>query len=453
MYEKECTTDKRSLLYVVKGITYIMLLGIVLLTGSIPARAATAVDTNGALKVEGTKLVSTKTGQAVQLRGVSTHGINWDVGYPYISKSAFKTLRDEYSVNAIRLAMYTTEYFGYCDKGSAGESQSDVQKTLKQRIDDGVQAATELGMYVIIDWHVLNDQTPLKYQTEAKAFFKEISKKYASYENVIYEICNEPNGGTGWSDIKKYANAVIPVIRENDGDAVIIVGTPTWSQDVDVASRDPLSYDNIMYTLHFYSATHKDSYRDKLKTALANGLPVMVTEYGVSEASGNGAINTGEAKKWLDLLDQNEISYFAWSLSNKAETASLLKSGTSKKSGWKTSDLSSAGKWIFKQYNARSGSKSYEPGKVKKPTGKNLKGKKLKVTYKTVSNASGYQINYATNKKFKKAVTIKTKKTTYTLKKLKKGKTYYVRVRAYRTVDGKTYYGAYSAVRKVRIKK
>lgn len=453
MYEKGCTPDKKSLFSIVKGITYIMLLGIVLLMGSIPVQAATAVDTNGALKVEGTKLVSTNTGNAVQLRGVSTHGINWDVGYPYISKASFQTLRDKYSVNAVRLAMYTTEYYGYCDKGSAGESQDEVQKTLKQRIDTGVQAATELGMYVIIDWHILNDQTPLKYQEQAKAFFKEMSGKYASYNNVIYEICNEPNGGTSWADIKKYADEVIPVIRANDGDAVIIVGTPTWSQDVDVASQSPLSYDNIMYTLHFYSATHKDSYREKLKTALANGLPVMVTEYGVSEASGNGAINTSEAKKWLDLLDANEISYFAWSLSNKAESASLLKAGTSKKNGWKTSDLSAAGKWVFKQYNARSGSKSYEPAKVKKPTVKNLKGRKLKISYKKVSNAAGYQISYATNKKFKAAATIKTKKTTYTLKNLKKGKTYYVRVRAYRTVDGKTYYGAYSAVRHVKVKK
>lgn len=454
MYEKEYVrTTVKPVLPILKCITYMIIFGVVLLTAGISSQAATAVETNGALKVEGTKLVSGKTGQAVQLRGVSTHGINWDVGYPYISKAAFKTLRDEYSVNAIRLAMYTTEYFGYCDKGSAGESRADVQKTLKQRIDDGVQAATELGMYVIIDWHVLNDRTPLTYQSEAKAFFKEMSQKYAAYDNVIYEICNEPNGGTSWSDIKKYANAVISVIRANDADAVIIVGTPTWSQDVDVASQSPLNYDNIMYTLHFYSATHKDSYRDKLKTALAAGLPVMVTEYGVSEASGAGAINTGEAKKWLDLLDQNEISYFAWSLSNKAESASLLKAGTSKTSGWKTSDLSAAGKWVLGQYNERSGNKSYKPAKVKAPTIKNLQGKKLKISFKKVDNASGYQISYATNSKFKKASTKKTKKTAYTLKKLKKGKTYYVRVRAYRTVNGKTYYGAYSKARHIKIRK
>lgn len=454
MREKESKRVNRiTQLSIVKYVLYLMTFGIMILAGSIQTQAATAVEQNGALKVEGTKLVSSKTGKAVQLRGVSTHGINWDVGYPYISKASFQTLRDKYSVNAVRLAMYTTEYYGYCDKAGAGESQATVQKTLKQRIDTGVQAATELGMYVIIDWHILNDRTPLKYKKEAKAFFKEMSKKYASYDNVIYEICNEPNGGTSWSDIKKYANEVIPVIHANDADAVIIVGTPTWSQDVDVASKSPLSYDNIMYTLHFYSATHKDSYRDKLKTALANGLPVMVTEYGVSEASGAGSMNTVEAKKWLDLLDQNEISYFAWSLSNKAETASLLKAGTGKTSGWKTSDLSAAGKWVFGQYNKRSGFSSYKPAKVSSLKVKNLKGKKVKVTFKKVNNASGYQISYATNSKFKKASKKKTKNTAYTLKKLKKGKTYYIRVRAYRTVNGKTYYGAYSKTRKVKIKK
>lgn len=418
---------------------------------------AGAVEENGALSVSGTRLVSQETGEEVVLRGVSTHGINWDVGYPYISKAAFQTLRDDYGVNAVRLAMYTTEYYGYCDKGSAPESQSVVQKILKDRIHTGVTAASELGMYVIIDWHVLSDQNPNKYKKQAKAFFEEMSKKYADYDNVLYEICNEPNGGTTWSDITAYAKTIIPVIRANDKDAVIIVGTPTWSQDVDVASKSPLSYDNIMYTLHFYSATHKESYREKLKTALANGLPVMVTEFGVSEASGAGSINTGEAKKWLDLLDANKISYFAWSLSNKAESASLLKAGTGKKSGWKSSDLSPAGKWVLDQYQSRGGSSadSNQAVKLSKPAIKaaNLKGKKVKVTIQKVKGADGYQILYGTSKTFAKAKKKTVKKTVYTLTKLKKGKTYYIKVRAYKKMNGKTYYGTYSKVRKIKIKK
>lgn len=450
-YKTGCLEWRKSIIQYVACIIFFCT---ALFLQGIDSFAATVLSANGALKVEGTKLVSQKTGKQVQLRGVSTHGINWDVGYPYISKDAFKTLRDKYSVNAIRLAMYTTEYYGYCDKGGAGESQSTVQSTLKTRIDTGVQAATDLGMYVIIDWHILNDQTPKKYQSQAKDFFTEMSLKYADYDNVIYEICNEPNGGTTWSDIKSYANTIIPVIRANDSDAVIIVGTPTWSQDVDVASKSPLKYDNVMYTLHFYSATHTDYYREKLKMALNNGLPIMVTEFGVSEASGNGSMNTSEAKKWLDLLDSNKISYFAWSLSSKDETASLLKAGTTKTSGWTTSQLSPAGKWILTQYNKRSdkNTTSYKPDQVNKVAIKNVKGKKAKITIKKVSKATGYQIIYSTNRKFKKASSVKTTKNSYTIKNLKK-KTYYIKVRAYRKVNEKTYYGVYSKVVKINIKK
>ena len=268
---------------------------------------AKGVSDYGALQVSGTHLVSGRTGEQVMLRGVSTHGINWDVGYPYISKEAFQTLRDQYAVNIVRLAMYTTEYYGYCDKAGAADSQSTVQDTLKQRIDTGVRAATELGMYVIIDWHVLNDQNPKRYQEQAKTFFKEMSEKYAGQENVLYEICNEPNGGTSWDDIRSYAQEIIPLIRANDPDAVVIVGTPTWSQDVDIAADKPLEYNNVLYAFHFYAATHRESYREKVKTAIAKGLPVFVSEFGVSEASGNGNMDTNEAGQWLDLLDANGI--------------------------------------------------------------------------------------------------------------------------------------------------
>ena len=421
---------------------------------SVVHASAAGVSDYGTLKVSGTKLVSSKTGENAVLRGVSTHGINWDVGYPYISKEAFSTLKDNYGVNAVRLAMYTTEYFGYCDKAGANESQSQVQSTLKERIDTGVKAATELDMYVIIDWHVLNDQNPNKYKKEAKAFFKEMSKKYSENDNVLYEICNEPNGGTSWSDIKKYAEDVIPVIRENDPDAVIIVGTPTWSQDVDIAADNPLKFDNVMYTLHFYASTHKDSYRDKLKTAISKGLPVLVTEYGLSEASGDGNIDTAEAKKWLDMLDENGISYFAWSLSNKAESSALLKAGTGKKSGWGNSDLSKAGKWVFNQYKKRNGINSVSlPGKVSGLKVKNKKGRKLYLSWAPVSEADGYQVVYSTGKKFGRSKKKLVKGNSVTISKLKKKKTYYVKLRAYKKAGTSKRFGKYSAVKKIKIKK
>lgn len=291
----------------------------------------------GVLQVKGTALTD-QDGNPVQLRGISTHGLAWFPGY--VNEDCFRELREDWQANVIRLAMYTAENGGYCTDGDKDK--------LKKLVQDGVAYATENDMYVIIDWHVLSDQNPITYIDESKNFFREMSALYADHNNVIYEICNEPNGGTGWQDIKSYAEAVIPVIRENDENAVILVGTPNWSQYVDQAAADPITgYSNIMYTLHFYAATHTDWLRETMTKAVNAGLPIFVSEYGICDASGNGAIDETQADKWVDAMDTLGISYVAWSLSNKNETASLISSSCSKTSGFTESDLSDSGKWLY----------------------------------------------------------------------------------------------------------
>ncbi len=304
------------------------------------ASSQTPLERYGQLSVKGGQLVNEK-GAAVQLKGVSSHGLSW---YPeFINKASLKYMRDSWGVEVVRLAMYTAEYNGYCTSDAAN------QKKLRQKIFDTVDAAEELGMYVIIDWHILSDGNPKTYQAQSKKFFKLMAKRYANKENVIYEICNEPNSGTTWSQIKSYAKPVIRTIRKYDADGIILVGTPTWSQDIDQAAASPIKgYDNLMYTLHFYADTHRDWLRDRLKQAKEAGLPVFVSEYGICDASGNGSINKTEANKWMKLMDEYKISSCIWDISNKAETSSLIKSGCSKTSGWKNADLSDAGKWFVK---------------------------------------------------------------------------------------------------------
>ncbi len=289
----------------------------------------------GALKVSGGQLTD-KDGKAVQLKGISTHGLSW---FPeYVNEACFTEI-SSWGANVIRLAMYTADYNGYCTGGD--------QKALKDLIKRGVDLAAASDMYAIVDWHILSDGNPKTYQAQAEGFFDEMSKTFAGYDNVIYEICNEPNG-CGWSDIKSYAEAIIPVIRANDKDAVIIVGTPTWSQEVDKALADPITgYDNIMYSLHFYAATHKDDLRDKMISASKAGLPIFVTEYGICDASGSGAIDTASADAWIKAMDECGISYAAWNLSNKAETSAIISSNVSKTSGFTYDDLSQSGKWVY----------------------------------------------------------------------------------------------------------
>ena len=289
------------------------------------------------LCVNGTQLTA-QDGTPVQLRGISTHGLAW---FPqYVNRDLFHQFHTEWNADVIRLAMYTAESGGYCTDGD--------QEYLKELLKTGIDAATQEGMYVILDWHILSDNDPNQYLDQAKDFFQEFSSAYADAGNILYEICNEPNGQTAWTDIKHYALEVIPVIRANDPDAVIIVGTPNWSQFVDQAASDPITeYDNIMYTLHFYAATHKEDLRSKMVQAVQDGLPVFVTEYGICDASGNGEIDIEEADRWVSTMDELKISYVNWNLSNKAESSAMLLPGCTKVSHLEYEDLSLSGRWLY----------------------------------------------------------------------------------------------------------
>lgn len=302
----------------------------------LPASSLPAPSTSGALHVSGTQLVDSKE-QPVQLRGISTHGLAW---FPdYVNEECFAQLRHEWNVNVIRLAMYTAESGGYCTDGDPAR--------LKELIRDGIRFAASQDLYVIVDWHVLSEQNPNQYLEEAKTFFGEISQEFAQETHILYEICNEPNGQTSWSEIQAYARNVIPIIRANDPDAVILIGTPNWSQMVDQAAEDPLTeYDNLMYTLHFYAATHQDDLRAKMESALSLGLPIFVSEYGICDASGNGGLDFEQADAWIASLDQHNISYVAWNLSNKNESSALLRDSCTKTSGFTSEDLSASGQWL-----------------------------------------------------------------------------------------------------------
>ena len=245
----------------------------------------------------------------------------------------------------VRLAMYTAESGGYCTGGN--------QEDLKALVKEGVEYATDCGLYVIIDWHILSDGNPNTYLDQAKEFFREMSGEYAEYENVLYEICNEPNGNVSWSgQVKPYAQQVIAAIRAQDPQGVILVGSPTWSQDIHLAAADPLEGENLMYTLHFYAGTHGAQLRTRMDAALAQGLPLFVSEWGTSRADGSGGVFLEQAETWLDFLDQRGISWCNWSLCDKSETSAALRPGAPPKGPWSQSDLSPSGAFVFSRLSA-----------------------------------------------------------------------------------------------------
>lgn len=307
-------------------------------TTSDVASTGQSLDYYGKLFVEDGRLVDSD-GKEARLVGVSTHGLSW---FPeFVTADTIKSLRDNWGINVIRLAMYTSDYNGYC----VGDKEN--QQALKDKIDEAIKACTDNNMYVIIDWHTLNDGNPNEYKSDAIQFFGELVRKYEDNENIIYEICNEPNGDTTWQDIKDYANEVIPVIRNVNKDALILVGTPEWSSDLNSVIDDQLSFDNIMYTYHFYAGTHKTTARNDLMDALDYGLPVFISEYGFVSADGTGAVNKREALQWIDLINQYGLSSCVWNLSNKDEGSALIAADSEAKTDFKYDDLSEQGQYFF----------------------------------------------------------------------------------------------------------
>lgn len=285
-----------------------------------------------------------------QLRGASTHGLQWDEGYKFANKGTMQCLRDEWGVNLFRLAGYVKEG-GYTEGGQA---------RIDEKINECVEAAKELGMYVIVDWHVLTGN-PNETKPQAEEFFRKYAGKYKDYGNVIFEICNEPTG-TQWynngsgNDLYTYCKDIAQIIRDQGSDALIICGTNNWSQDVDDVAKKPLAedgFENIMYTFHFYAATHGDNLRQKVKAANQAGTPIFVTEFGICSADGNGNFDTANADTWIKLFDSMNTSYTCWSLSNKSEAASYLKSSCTKTTGgYVEPDLATTGIWLINTYRA-----------------------------------------------------------------------------------------------------
>ncbi|MGK5680913.1 cellulase family glycosylhydrolase [Actinoplanes sp. URMC 104] len=284
-----------------------------------PPTGSTPLAANGQLRVCGVKLCN-QNGKAIQLRGMSTHGLQWFA--KCYNTASLNALAQDWQADLLRIAMYVQE--GGYETNPAG---------FTSQVNNLVDQAEQRGLYAIVDFHTLTPGDPNYNLARAKTFFAEVSARNAAKKNVIYEIANEPNG-VSWASIKSYAEQVIPVIRANDPDAVIIVGTRGWSSlgvsDGSSSSEitaNPVNASNIMYAFHFYAASHKDNYRAEVQRAAAS-LPLFVTEFGTVTATGGGQVDLASTGTWLDLLDRLQISYANWTYSDAGESSAAFKAGT-----------------------------------------------------------------------------------------------------------------------------
>ena len=252
----------------------------------------------------------------------------------YYTKEVVAWLKNDWQVSVVRASMAVNEDGGYVPNPD----------TEKQKIFTVIDAAIEEGIYVIVDWHSHHAED---YTAEAKVFFSEVAEKYGDTPNILYEPYNEPLEDVSWNNvIKPYCEEVISAIREHDPDNIVICGTSSWSQRVDQVIGNTIADDNVAYTLHYYAASHKQELRDIAKQALDNDIALFVTEFGVTEYTGDGFIDTEEANVWWKFLDDNKISWCNWSVTDKEESAAILMPGASTLGGWNENDITTAGKLI-----------------------------------------------------------------------------------------------------------
>lgn len=286
---------------------------------------AQPVKEHGGLHVQNVQLLD-KNNKPVALHGMS---FGWSCFHPrFYTAGAVHDLVTDWHCNVIRAALGIEPKNGYKEDSA----------TQMQLIRNVAEACIKEGVYIIIDWHSHNINLP-----EAKAFFTTMAKEYGKYPNVIYELYNEPDYET-WDEVKAYETELISVIRKIDPDNVILAGCPHWDQDINLVARSPLtSVSNLMYTVHFYAATHKQYLRDRCDSALARGIPIFISESAGMEASGDGPIDRTEWQQWIDWCGAHNLSWVIWSVSDKDETCSVLQKTASSGGNWKYADIKESG--------------------------------------------------------------------------------------------------------------
>lgn len=298
------------------------------------------VSSNGWLHVSGNKILN-EDGRLVHLRGVNSHSPYWygDI----LTYDNLKTLKDTWGINIFRIAMFTNpEMKGYI-----------AEKSQKKKVEEIVQMCIDLNIYVIIDWHILDDNNPQTYKTEAIEFFNEMSEKYKDVPNVLYEICNEPNGDeVTWDDvIKPYAQELIATIRKNSPKSLIIVGTANWCKDTKSVIENPLREKNVMYAVHTYMGDDIDTVKDNLKLAIDKKLPVIITECAATDGTGDGYVYLDYFRKWVDYLDSNDLSWMVWQFSDRKESSSLVEAVEIRQLRWISKGIYTREQIKRKKYN------------------------------------------------------------------------------------------------------
>jgi hypothetical protein len=318
------------------------------------APAGSPVAKHGALKTSGNKIVD-KNNQPVTLRGMSLYWANTGAGGPYYNDYVVGWLVHDWKVSVVRAAIGAAKKdgtfggnAGYTDGDSAG--MVNLARTV-------IEACIRRGAYVLVDWHTHNKDAAAGKSAKGAEFLGNIAARYGQYPNVLFEPFNEPMEDNG--SVASYVAPIITKIRQSSQN-LIIVGSSDWSRNPNGVN---VTGTNIAFSFHFYTGTHsKGSFEGNINSALSASKAVVVTEFGTTDASGDGTVQEAGTNTWITYLEEKGIGWMNWSVCDLPETSGILASSSGGVQGGPSWTLKQSGTWARNKiisYNGSSGANYY----------------------------------------------------------------------------------------------
>ena len=303
-----------------------------------------------------------KNGEKFNITGIGTHFLSHEFDYLY-TYDALKTLK-YLGVNCLRLTsyVYMGQYPQYSYTGNEG-----VADEIKEIIDTIIPIATQLGLYIIIDWHDLKGsysetRTIDEYYTPMQnAFFEYFSDKYKEYDNVFYEIFNEPFG-QNVTKIVERISSIRDIIQGNKADAIMISGI-TGSVSNFWNALQTANISDVFMSQHFYwgDTENPQNVINNLETYVWDKFPMFNTEWGNAHSSGEVPSNDRYSQAYMNTLTANYIPHCVWKyftvgVNTGANFCCVLadkpfgKTHYYKYGGFNRSDLTHNGKFYFDNF-------------------------------------------------------------------------------------------------------
>ena len=305
-----------------KSLTTLFLLLLTgLVFGKTPDKTSAATAPLSRISVAGNQFV-TQDGQTIVFRGLNASDPDKLEKNDHWDKYYFAEMKS-WGANIVRLPVHP---HAWAERG---------EEAYLELLDQGIQWATELGMYVVMDWHSIGNlrselfQHP-RYDTDKKQtfeFWRTIAKRYGDNTTVaFYELFNEPtvyNGQLGtctWMQWKELNEEMITIVRANGGQGIPLVAGFNWAYDLTVVKDNPIDAEGIGYVSHPYPMKRAQPWEAQWTADwgfVKDKYPVILTEIGFSGPEDPGAhIPVISDESYGDAItnycDQKDISYVVW---------------------------------------------------------------------------------------------------------------------------------------------